>query len=192
MHKSLKYSYFAGKVNQRLDRLLLVLFSFKADKLFSRAIALVKGKGDHRKTALFKKCKAGLEILPLNIVKVRHGQWKVESQSKTGSHYAVERTEVICTGSISPLTEEKIKESFIFKCCAKIPALWTRRAGNRGSLLVRLQKTYPRAASAAPSTCVTRIQCCNPPAKRNSLEFGHSGSPRFIGFCVLKATNKIF
>lgn len=98
MHKSLKYSYFAGKVNQRLDRLLLVLFSFKADKLFSRAIALVKGKGDHRKTALFKKYKAGLEILPSNIVKVRHGQWKVESQSKTGSHYTVERTEVICTG----------------------------------------------------------------------------------------------
>ncbi|KAH6936007.1 hypothetical protein HPB50_012380 [Hyalomma asiaticum] len=47
MHKTQECAYFASKVNQRLDKLLLVLFSFTADKLFSRAIGLVEGKVDH-------------------------------------------------------------------------------------------------------------------------------------------------
>ncbi|XP_072142333.1 uncharacterized protein [Dermacentor andersoni] len=75
MHKTLKYSYFGGQVNVRLDKLICALFTLTADKLFNgavalikgkvdlnRAVALIKGKVDHRKSAIFKKHKAGVGI----------------------------------------------------------------------------------------------------------------------------------
>ncbi|KAH7974224.1 hypothetical protein HPB49_012268 [Dermacentor silvarum] len=73
MHKTLKYSYFGGQVNVRLDKLIYVLFTLTADKLFNRAVALIKGKVDHRKSAIFKKHKAGVDIQTSDIDRVGDG-----------------------------------------------------------------------------------------------------------------------
>lgn len=98
MHKTLKYSYFGGQVNVRLDKLIYVLFTLTADKLFNRAVALIKGKVDHRKSAIFKKHKAGIDIQTSDIDRVGDGVWQVKSQSIVNFHHIVKKTGRTCTG----------------------------------------------------------------------------------------------
>ncbi|XP_077516985.1 uncharacterized protein LOC144127880 isoform X2 [Amblyomma americanum] len=98
MHKTLKYSHFGGKINGRLDKLIKVLFYLTSDKLYNRAIALMKGGADHRKSALFGRHKVGIELCKTSTERVGDGQWHVKSQSLVNFKHTVQRTSKSCSG----------------------------------------------------------------------------------------------
>ncbi|XP_077501968.1 uncharacterized protein LOC144112993 [Amblyomma americanum] len=98
MHKTLKYSHFGGKINGRLDKLIKVLFYLTSDKLYNRAIALMKGGADHRKSVLFGRHKVGIELCKTSTERVGDGQWHVKSQSLVNFKHTVQRTSKSCSG----------------------------------------------------------------------------------------------
>lgn len=86
-----------GKQNHRIDKLIWLLFSMTSDILINRVIALVKGKTDHRRTALAKRHKAELK-LPESDISKGNGQWVIKAQNLLKYDYILERTSETCTG----------------------------------------------------------------------------------------------
>lgn len=98
MHRTLKHSYMKSKDNRRLDKLVWVLFTMTADKIYNRGIALVKGTPDRRKTELFQKHKASMELPQSDIKAAGEGEWQVKSQSLQKFWHTVQRTSKACSG----------------------------------------------------------------------------------------------
>ncbi|XP_077541926.1 uncharacterized protein LOC144153997 [Haemaphysalis longicornis] len=98
MHRTLKCTHMHGKQNYRLDKLIWLLFTMTSDVFIKRVIRLVKGKTDHRRTALAKKHRAGLNFPESDITKVGEGQWLIRAQTLSQYNYKLERTSETCAG----------------------------------------------------------------------------------------------
>lgn len=96
MRSTLKNSYMGRVQNQRLDRLIRILFEMTHDKPFSRMIALVKGRTGHHFTDIGNKHWAGLELVDNGIEKKAANMWLVTSQSSQGEQYIVTRIDSNC------------------------------------------------------------------------------------------------
>lgn len=97
MHSYLKNNYLDRKQNQRLDKLIRILFEMTHDRLFDHVIELIKGKTGHRFTDVGKRHRAGMELVEDGIEQKGTDMWLVTSQSSHGVQYAVEKINSACS-----------------------------------------------------------------------------------------------
>ncbi|CAN7943888.1 unnamed protein product [Ixodes pacificus] len=92
MHKDLKSHYMHGTHNQRLDKLLMILFELTRDRLYKRLKSLVKGKTNRHDAALFRRHQEGMKIPASDVEQLQNGNgWLVKSQSQAERSYHVEK-----------------------------------------------------------------------------------------------------
>ncbi|KAM7301537.1 uncharacterized protein ISCGN_017056 [Ixodes scapularis] len=81
-----------GTRNQRLDKLLMILFELSRDRLYERPKSLVKGKTNRHDAALFRRHQEGMKIPASDVEQLQNGNgWLVKSQSQTERSYHVEK-----------------------------------------------------------------------------------------------------
>ena len=96
-HRVLKIVYLHHKQNRRIDFLLTTLLKIARDKAFERFRKLETGKSTHRICEINKRHKAAEKIESTQITTISSGsEWKVESQSKSGTYYTVKKTQASC------------------------------------------------------------------------------------------------
>ncbi|KAM7301533.1 uncharacterized protein ISCGN_017052 [Ixodes scapularis] len=92
MYKDLKSRYMHGTHNQRLDKLLMILFELSRDRLYKRPKSLVKGKTNRHDAALFRRHQEGMKIPASDVEQLQNGNGSlVKSQSQTERSYHVEK-----------------------------------------------------------------------------------------------------
>jgi hypothetical protein len=92
LHKVFKYFYLDGRKNKRVDKCIAALLRFSRDKIFNRAIMLVKNKSSKRMLVISKNHKRSLEITgaaELITVVRENKEWIVMSRSSKEKKYAV-------------------------------------------------------------------------------------------------------
>ncbi|CAN7947852.1 unnamed protein product [Ixodes hexagonus] len=101
MHRDLKSNYMHGTHNQRLDKLLMILFELTRDRLYKRLKSLIKGKTNRHAAALFQRHQEGMKIPRSDIERVQNGNgWLVKSQSEAGRSFTVEKKSDPCQGCV--------------------------------------------------------------------------------------------
>ena len=95
-HRVLKYIYFKGRINKRLDKCLQVLLKLARDKGFERLVKLEKGKNTERINMIRMRHKNSLN-LPVSAVHTTDNPdtWAVDS-SETGTVYSVTQLNKTC------------------------------------------------------------------------------------------------
>lgn len=101
MHRTLKYIYFNGKVNKRLDCALGILMKFIRDKLFDRLIVINKGKVTTKIKTLRDRHKKIENLDCKSILQTDEG-WQVPSSSSNRIYLVEERQpncscKLVCT-----------------------------------------------------------------------------------------------
>lgn len=61
-HRVLKYVYFKGKVNKRLDKFIYILLKLARDKGFERLIKVEKGKHTERLRVISARHKSSMKL----------------------------------------------------------------------------------------------------------------------------------
>ncbi|XP_034236595.1 uncharacterized protein LOC117642470 [Thrips palmi] len=89
LHKKLKYCYFDGKCNRRIDNCIAALLQLTKNLLFERLIRHHKQKPTSRMLAITQSHKKGAQIPPEFIEQVDHAEWTVKSQVRTRGPYTV-------------------------------------------------------------------------------------------------------
>lgn len=95
-HRVLKIVYFHHKQNRRIDFLLTTLLKIARDMAFERFRKLEIGKATHRICEIHKRHKSAEQIQQKKthkILTISPKLWKVESQSRPGTHYSVEKVQ---------------------------------------------------------------------------------------------------
>lgn len=90
LHKVFKYFYLQGRKNKRMDTCIAALLRFARDKIFNRAIMLIKNKCSARMRAITLHHKKSMDISPdLITTVVKNKQWIISSRSNSDNKYAV-------------------------------------------------------------------------------------------------------
>ena len=96
-HRLLKVVYLEGKQNRRVDTLLHTLFRIARNLIYEQVTKEEKGKLSHRRSEITKRHKKALEMNDSCVVTCEcDNEWKVQSQSSTGTFYTVIRSQVKC------------------------------------------------------------------------------------------------
>lgn len=98
MHRTLKCTHMHGKQNYLFHKLIWLLFTMTSDVFIKRVIRLVEGKTEHRRTALAKRHRAGLNFPEFDITKVGEGQWLIRAKTLSQYNHIPERTSETCAG----------------------------------------------------------------------------------------------
>ena len=92
-HRILKYIYFKGKMNKRVDMCVYTLLKIARDKAFERLIKLEKGKPSLHTSAIRKRHQESLKMSFALIECQDINTWKVQSSSDPGTFYEVIKEE---------------------------------------------------------------------------------------------------
>ncbi len=76
-HKVLKYIYFKGKTNRRVDKCIQILLKYDRDKAFDRLIKLEKGKQTGRIRVINKRHQLSKKLTLSQVSDLNHSSWKV-------------------------------------------------------------------------------------------------------------------
>ena len=96
-NRLLKVVYFDSKHNRRVDQLIHVLIKLSRNLVFEQIVKTEKGKLTHRKCEINKRHKEALDkIGKMRITAIENG-WKVESLTKKGKYYTVEKQSESCS-----------------------------------------------------------------------------------------------
>ena len=88
-HRTLKYIYFKGRVNKRIDNLIHILMKVSRDKAFERLCKLEKGEISARLVTIRKRHLASTK-LPLSLVtKQSQREWSVQSADQQREYSVV-------------------------------------------------------------------------------------------------------
>ena len=102
-HRVLKYIYFKGKVNKRVDKCAQILLEFARDKAFERLIKLEKGKPSLRASTIHKRYQESIKMSFAQIECLTANTWKVQSSYDPDTFYEVLQEETCCSADKSCL-----------------------------------------------------------------------------------------
>ncbi len=93
-HKVLKYIYFKGKTNRRVDKCIQVLLKYDRDKAFDRLIKLEKGKQTGRIRVINKRHQLSKKLTLSQVSDLNHSSWKVASSNSKEEYIVTHQTSV--------------------------------------------------------------------------------------------------
>ena len=100
-HRVLKIVYLRHKHNRQIDYLVHILLKIARDKAFEQLQKLEKGKHTHRICDINKRHKTAVSFAVLAKIEVEdNNAYRVNSQSRQGLSYIVERMKQSCTCNI--------------------------------------------------------------------------------------------
>lgn len=90
-HRVLKYVYFDGRANKRIDVLIQILLKVIRNLCFDRLIKFKKGKATEKRRITLKRHNEGKLISPHNVKQVDDQNWNVTSGDNTYSVYTYDQ-----------------------------------------------------------------------------------------------------
>ena len=91
LHRVIKYIYFEGKKNKRIDRLLDILMKIVRDKIFERLIKLKKGHTCERIKIIHERHDSSQLIPKDNVSKIAEEMWKMKKNDDSDEYYIIAR-----------------------------------------------------------------------------------------------------
>ena len=88
-HRTLKYIYFKGRINKRIDNLIHILMKVSRDKAFDRLCKLEKGKISARLVTIRKRHLASTKLPQSLVTKQSQREWIVQSADKQNQYSVV-------------------------------------------------------------------------------------------------------
>ena len=96
LHRVIKYLYFKGKTNKRLDKCIETLMKYERDKAFDRLSKLEKGKFSSRISTITKRHTTSCKMSPKLVQPIDYSSWEVRSEDLTNA-YRVVKEQPQCT-----------------------------------------------------------------------------------------------